>query len=36
MNRNGDIAIQDEQGRDRERDAVIYGARLLDTGGTER
>jgi len=28
MNRNGDISIQDEQGRDRERDGVIYGARL--------
>ena len=29
MNRNGDVAIQDEQGRDRERNSVIYGARLL-------
>ena len=29
MNRNGDIAIQDDQGRDRERDALVYGARLL-------
>ncbi len=28
MNRNGDIAIQDEQGRDRERNPVIYGARI--------
>ena len=28
MNRNGDIAIQDDQGRDRERNPVIYGARL--------
>jgi DNA-directed RNA polymerase subunit beta' len=28
MNRNGDISIQDEQGRDREKDGVIYGARL--------
>ncbi|MCC6503524.1 MAG: DNA-directed RNA polymerase subunit beta' [Deltaproteobacteria bacterium] len=28
MNRNGDISLQDEQGRDREKDGVIYGARL--------
>ena len=28
MNRNGDISIQDEQGRDREKDGIIYGARL--------
>ncbi|MCL4874991.1 DNA-directed RNA polymerase subunit beta' [bacterium] len=28
MNRNGDIALQDEQGRERERDSIIYGARL--------
>ncbi|MBI5455143.1 MAG: DNA-directed RNA polymerase subunit beta' [Deltaproteobacteria bacterium] len=28
MNRNGDLAIQDEQGRDRERNPLIYGARL--------
>ncbi len=28
MNRNGEIAIQDEQGRDRERNPVIYGAKL--------
>ncbi len=28
MNRNGDLAIQDEQGRDRERNPIIYGARL--------
>ena len=28
MNRNGDIAIVDEQGRDRERNPIIYGARL--------
>ncbi|OGP25052.1 MAG: DNA-directed RNA polymerase subunit beta' [Deltaproteobacteria bacterium GWB2_55_19] len=28
MNRNGDLAIHDEQGRDRERNPVIYGARL--------
>ncbi len=29
MTRNGEVAIQDDQGRDRERDALIYGARLL-------
>jgi DNA-directed RNA polymerase subunit beta' len=29
MNRNGDISVQDEQGRDRERNPVIYGARLM-------
>ncbi|MBI5644274.1 MAG: DNA-directed RNA polymerase subunit beta' [Deltaproteobacteria bacterium] len=28
MNRNGDIAIHDEQGRDREKNPIIYGARL--------
>ena len=28
MSRNGDIAIQDAQGRDRERNPVIYGARV--------
>ncbi len=28
MNRNGDISVQDEQGRDREKNSVIYGARL--------
>jgi len=28
MNRNGDISLQDDQGRDREKDGVIYGARL--------
>ncbi len=28
MNRNGDIAILDEQGRERERNPVIFGARL--------
>ncbi len=33
MNRNGDIAVQDDQGRDRERDPVIYGARLRVTEG---
>ncbi|MBI1911272.1 MAG: DNA-directed RNA polymerase subunit beta' [Deltaproteobacteria bacterium] len=33
MNRNGDLAIQDEQGRDRERNPIIYGARLRITEG---
>ncbi|MEE8185833.1 MAG: DNA-directed RNA polymerase subunit beta', partial [Thermodesulfobacteriota bacterium] len=28
MNRNGEISIQDEQGRDRETNSLIYGARL--------
>jgi DNA-directed RNA polymerase subunit beta' len=28
MNRNAEVAIQDEQGRDRERNPVIYGAKL--------
>ena len=28
MNRNGDISLQDDQGRDREKDSLIYGARL--------
>lgn len=28
MNRNGEIAVQDEEGRDRERHPVVYGARL--------
>jgi len=28
MSRNAEIAIQDEEGRDRERNPVIYGARL--------
>jgi DNA-directed RNA polymerase subunit beta' len=28
MSRNAEVAIQDEQGRDRERSPVIYGARL--------
>ncbi len=35
MNRNGDLALQDEHGRDRERNSVIYGARLrVADGGT--
>ncbi len=29
MNRNGEIAIMDEEGREREKYQVIYGARLL-------
>jgi len=33
MNRNGDIAVQDDQGRDRERNTVIYGARSLVKDG---
>ena len=33
MNRNGEIAIQDEQGRDRERNSVIYGTRFRATEG---
>ena len=28
MVRNGDISLQDDQGRDREKDSLIYGARL--------
>ncbi len=28
MNRSGDIALQDDQGRDREKNPIIYGARL--------
>ncbi len=33
MNRNGDLAIQDEQGRDRDRNSIIYGARLKVSDG---
>ncbi|MBI5970420.1 MAG: DNA-directed RNA polymerase subunit beta' [Deltaproteobacteria bacterium] len=33
MNRNGEAAIHDEQGRDRERDAITYGARLRVADG---
>ncbi len=33
MNRNGSIAITDEKGRERERDKVIYGARLRVSDG---
>ena len=32
MNRNGSIAITDEKGRERERNKVIYGARLRVSG----
>ncbi len=35
MNRNSDISIQDEQGRDRESNSVIFGARLLVKEGQE-
>ncbi|MEK6531893.1 MAG: DNA-directed RNA polymerase subunit beta' [Deltaproteobacteria bacterium] len=35
MNRNGDIAVQDEQGRDRDRNNIIYGARLKVSDGTK-
>jgi len=33
MNRNGEIAIVDDQGREREKDHVIYGAKLLVKDG---
>ncbi len=33
MNRNGSIAITDEKGRERERNKVIYGAKLRVTDG---
>ncbi|MFQ5442570.1 MAG: DNA-directed RNA polymerase subunit beta' [Thermodesulfobacteriota bacterium] len=33
MNRNGDIAILDDQGRERERNPVIFGARLRAKDG---
>ncbi len=35
MNRNGEIIIQDESGRERERYPVIYGSKLLATDGEE-
>ncbi len=35
MSRNGEIAILDEQGREREKDHVIYGARLLVKDGDQ-
>ena len=34
MNRNGEIGIVDETGRERERYSVIYGARILKAEGT--
>jgi DNA-directed RNA polymerase subunit beta' len=33
MNRNGEVLINDEQGRERERYGVVYGARLLVRDG---
>ncbi|MEI7703390.1 MAG: DNA-directed RNA polymerase subunit beta' [Deltaproteobacteria bacterium] len=33
MNRNGELVINDEQGRERERYGVVYGARLLVKDG---
>jgi DNA-directed RNA polymerase subunit beta' len=33
MNRKGDVAIVDEQGREREKNSVIYGAKLLVNEG---
>ena len=33
MNRNGEISIQDEHGREREKNSLIYGARLLALDG---
>ncbi|HEY4492271.1 MAG TPA: DNA-directed RNA polymerase subunit beta', partial [Acidobacteriota bacterium] len=35
MNRNGSIVIQDEEGRDREKYSVVYGAKLRVTDGQE-
>jgi DNA-directed RNA polymerase subunit beta' len=35
MSRNAELAIQDEQGRDRERNQVIFGARLPVKDGQE-
>ncbi len=35
MNRNGSIVIQDEEGRDREKYSVVYGAKLKVTDGQE-
>ena len=29
MNRNGELVVQDESGRERERYPVVYGAKLL-------
>ena len=33
MNRNGEIIVTDEQGRERERYGVVYGAKLLVRDG---
>ncbi|MCK7470416.1 MAG: hypothetical protein MZU95_06135 [Desulfomicrobium escambiense] len=33
MNRNGEIAIEDETGREREKYHIIYGARLKIVDG---
>jgi DNA-directed RNA polymerase subunit beta' len=35
MNRNGEIAIVDEEGREREKYQVIYGAKILTPEGTK-
>lgn len=35
MNRNGSIIIQDEEGRDREKHSVVYGAKLKVVDGQE-
>jgi len=35
MNRNGSIVIQDEEGRDREKYSIVYGAKLKVTDGQE-
>ena len=35
MNRNGNLIIQDENGREKEKYVVIYGAKLLVTEGQE-
>ena len=35
MNRNGEVVINDEQGRERERYGVVYGARMLRQGRRE-
>jgi DNA-directed RNA polymerase subunit beta' len=35
MNRNGSIVIQDEEGRDREKHSIVYGAKLRVVDGQE-
>ncbi|MBI5561364.1 MAG: DNA-directed RNA polymerase subunit beta' [Deltaproteobacteria bacterium] len=35
MNRNGELAIQDDQGREREKNPLIYGARLRAANGAK-